>query len=91
MPREADQADMFTPKNSHMCCLLFLRFLVWSLSNNDLGGHQVSEESEPGIWMYGKHGQRRDAKSDILRLCGAVEDIIEGNSWVIRAEEPESL
>jgi signal transduction histidine kinase len=33
----------------------------------------------------------RDAKGDILRLRGTVEDITERNWQVIRAEEPESL
>jgi signal transduction histidine kinase len=33
----------------------------------------------------------RDAKGDILRLCGTVEDITDHNWQVIKAEEPESL
>jgi signal transduction histidine kinase len=33
----------------------------------------------------------RDAKGDILRLCGTVEDITDHNWQVIRADEPESL
>ena len=33
----------------------------------------------------------RDAKGDILRLCGTVEDITERNWQIIRGEEPESL
>jgi signal transduction histidine kinase len=33
----------------------------------------------------------RDAKGDILRLCGTVEDITERDCQIIRGEEPESL
>jgi signal transduction histidine kinase len=41
--------------------------------------------------VMGRGEAVRDAKGDILRLCGTVEDITERNWQVIRAEEPESL
>jgi signal transduction histidine kinase len=41
--------------------------------------------------VIGSGGAVRDAKGDILRLCGTVEDITERNWQVIRAEEPEGL
>jgi PAS domain S-box-containing protein len=41
--------------------------------------------------VIGSGEAARDAKGDILRLCGTVEDITERNWQVIRAEEPQSL
>jgi signal transduction histidine kinase len=41
--------------------------------------------------VLGRGEAVRDAKGDILRLCGTLEDLTGRNWQVIRAEEPESL